>query len=572
MTLEICPAHELIFQGPFNINSSVTLNLANRGDAYLAFQFKTNASPNLRSTVKRGFLEPYAEENVQIILLPEQADHPYNESSQYRMTVHWTVISDISMNDIDNFWKSNASNNQDIHHIHLKCVLTNENSADSFAPGNNTKQISQATQTSPMIPKRSARLFSGWTHSFTHIRPHRSQRLTSAESPTSIESPSLQKKSRFLSRFKKTKPLSITIGHGTISVEQGDITKQKIDVIIGTLIGNTIDRKILKEAGSEANDTFASEYERNPHSLIIPTPPGHLNCHRIFFIKWDPYANGIRLYQAVADFVWNIVQNVIAHDFQSVAIPIGGEQESTDTLKIIIEAMIKSIQKQIIIRKLSIFVKIVVESDEQFIYSSLCEKILMLSNNDLSETALQSVATSELIENDQLAYVISEHTDEYQAVLTQFDEQMRYFYTQIIQIERIENKRWYLQYLAHKDEFKRRLGKDTERILYHGCDEQAANNIVAKGFSRNFAGQHGARWGYGVYFSSRAGYSDAFALPNKHGEKRMFLANILIGESALGNPSMRVPPVGFDSTTDGSHIFVIYHDAQAYATYLIVYK
>ena len=35
---------------------------------------------------------------------------------------------------------------------------------------------------------------------------------------------------------------------------------------------------------------------------------------------------------------------------------------------------------------------------------------------------------------------------------------------------------------------------------------------------------------------------------------------------------MKVPPVGYDSTTDGDHIFVIYRDDQAYAAYLIVYK
>jgi hypothetical protein len=35
---------------------------------------------------------------------------------------------------------------------------------------------------------------------------------------------------------------------------------------------------------------------------------------------------------------------------------------------------------------------------------------------------------------------------------------------------------------------------------------------------------------------------------------------------------MKTPPDGFDSTTDGKHIFVTYHDAQALAEYLITYK
>ena len=35
---------------------------------------------------------------------------------------------------------------------------------------------------------------------------------------------------------------------------------------------------------------------------------------------------------------------------------------------------------------------------------------------------------------------------------------------------------------------------------------------------------------------------------------------------------MKVPPAGHDTTTDRQHIFVVYHDAGAYADYLITYK
>jgi hypothetical protein len=52
----------------------------------------------------------------------------------------------------------------------------------------------------------------------------------------------------------------------------------------------------------------------------------------------------------------------------------------------------------------------------------------------------------------------------------------------------------------------------------------------------------------------------------------MSLARVLIGKTIKGNESMKTRPSGFDSTTDGDHIFVTYHDAQAYAEYLITYK
>ncbi len=39
---------------------------------------------------------------------------------------------------------------------------------------------------------------------------------------------------------------------------------------------------------------------------------------------------------------------------------------------------------------------------------------------------------------------------------------------QIIQIERIQNQRWYKQYSAHECEFRQKLGKQTEQWLFHG--------------------------------------------------------------------------------------------------------
>jgi hypothetical protein len=52
----------------------------------------------------------------------------------------------------------------------------------------------------------------------------------------------------------------------------------------------------------------------------------------------------------------------------------------------------------------------------------------------------------------------------------------------------------------------------------------------------------------------------------------MFFARVLIGYTTLGDMSMQVCPEGYHTTTDGSHIYVIYHDTQAYGQYLIYYK
>jgi hypothetical protein len=52
----------------------------------------------------------------------------------------------------------------------------------------------------------------------------------------------------------------------------------------------------------------------------------------------------------------------------------------------------------------------------------------------------------------------------------------------------------------------------------------------------------------------------------------MFVARVLVGNTIKGNSSMKTRSVGYDSTTDGDHIFVTYHDAQTYAEYLIIFQ
>ncbi|CAF0927005.1 unnamed protein product [Adineta ricciae] len=142
----------------------------------------------------------------------------------------------------------------------------------------------------------------------------------------------------------------------------------------------------------------------------------------------------------------------------------------------------------------------------------------------------------------------------------------------IIQIERIQNQRWFKQYSAHDFEFRQKLGKQTEQWLFHGCDEQASRNIEMECFNRSYAGQRAVAYGQGSYFARDSTYSHSYAAPDRNGIRRMFLARVLVGNTVQGNSSMRVPPAGFDTTGDGHSIFVTYHDSQAYAEYLISYR
>ena len=86
---------------------------------------------------------------------------------------------------------------------------------------------------------------------------------------------------------------------------------------------------------------------------------------------------------------------------------------------------------------------------------------------------------------------LSSTSNEYKTIIDNFDQAMQGKYTQIIRIERIQNERWYIQYLAHSYQFYARLNINTEQSLYHGCPESAVHPILDDCFNRSFAGVNG---------------------------------------------------------------------------------
>jgi hypothetical protein len=103
----------------------------------------------------------------------------------------------------------------------------------------------------------------------------------------------------------------------------------------------------------------------------------------------------------------------------------------------------------------------------------------------------QVPSTWEKSTENKKRFILSTRSDEYTSIVSNFDQAMKGSYTNIIRIERIQNQRWYMQYLAHSQDFKGRLKTDTEKRLYHGCSDVAASSIIEDCFNRSFAGVNG---------------------------------------------------------------------------------
>ncbi|CAF1260749.1 unnamed protein product [Rotaria sordida] len=222
------------------------------------------------------------------------------------------------------------------------------------------------------------------------------------------------------------KTMSATVKKGVIEIEQGNIIKQKVDVIIGTSSSVFLRQAITEAAGSEVEKAYKKELKSHPNSTLIAVSSGALSCKQIFFVQWEPNDDEEILRQSIIDLISTVVQNMISHKFTSVAFPAIG-------------------------------------------------------------------------------------------------------------------------------------------CGLHGCSTQIRFYMPVFLYP-------GTVYGFGVYFSSNASYSHGYTRPNSNGERCMFMARVLVGKTTKGNSSMKTRPLGFDSTTDEKHIFVTYHDAQAFAEYLITYK
>ncbi|CAF1433138.1 unnamed protein product [Adineta ricciae] len=370
----------------------------------------------------------------------------------------------------------------------------------------------------------------------------------------------------------QTESVALGIGTGMIEVQMGDITQQNVDVIIGSSSSRILRRSIMSAAGADVQMAYGDQCEKNPSALIVSLQPGRLPCKQIFFVKWQPDSDEKLLQQSLIDFVWTVIQNVISYKYTSVAFPAIGCGNHACSVDLVAKTIINEIKHQLNIRNIPLSVKFIVLPGRQNVYDEFSKQVVSL--NEDSRSSISRILPSNWTQSadNSLRCLVPFNTQEYNSIANDFDQTMNGRYTSILRIERIQNVRWFVQYFAHSREFNKRLNENTERRLYHGCSHSAADSIIQDCFNRSFAGTHGATYGVGLYFSSNAAYCSRFCEANLNGERCMFVARVLIGRATQGDRSIRSRPIGFDSTTDGNHIFVVYHDAQAYAEYLITFK
>ncbi|CAF1459430.1 unnamed protein product [Adineta ricciae] len=356
---------------------------------------------------------------------------------------------------------------------------------------------------------------------------------------------------------------------GTVQCRSGDLTKEQVDAIVIATASSRLVEVVLQEAGDTVRNVYKNEQKRVGTNIIC-TNGGNLACQRIYFIPCPDMSHEANKW-TFRTFVTEGITTAIndrTTQIQSIAFPAIGcgkfGHDPNFVAQTLVAAVVYEFNKQ---PSLKLDVYFVIQSNQREAFDAFKNECIALENQRNPQ-----------IRRDEDDFTVALRTltlqnEYYTKIENRFFETMTSKQCKkIVAIQMIWHRRWFLQYRAHRAAFYQRLKKETEQLLFHGCSEIAASGIIDQGFDRSYAGKHGTSYGYGVYFSTMASYSHSYASPNSKGERCMFLARVLVGNTVKGNSSMKVCPPGYDTTTDGNHIYVIYHDAQAFGGYLITYK
>ncbi|XP_071133739.1 protein mono-ADP-ribosyltransferase PARP14-like [Mytilus edulis] len=213
-------------------------------------------------------------------------------------------------------------------------------------------------------------------------------------------------------------------------------------------------------------------------------------------------------------------------------------------------------------------------------------KVLRKSKISGKDTTFKIPDDWELMDDKENCRVVTliPSTNEFQTVSKKFLSSVG-SQRQIVEINRIQNKTLYQQYVAKKKSIDSTnpTGHQNENSLWHGFAKDAMDSINRFGFNRGYCGKNATAYGDGVYFARDASYSvrDTYSVPDSNGNKRMYLCKVLTGEYTIGGYGMRTPPlkskphIVYDCVVDDTSnpaMYIIFHDAQAYPEYMIMFK
>jgi hypothetical protein len=135
-------------------------------------------------------------------------------------------------------------------------------------------------------------------------------------------------------------------------------------------------RVILKAAGNDVEKAYNVDCENNPHAMLTSTISGCLPCKRIFFLKWKPDKDEVKLRQSLIDLIRTVMQELESNHFTSIAFPAIGCGQHGCSVNLVVKTMVNEMKQILLTRNLRTTVKFVIQSNQQNVYDEFCKQLL----------------------------------------------------------------------------------------------------------------------------------------------------------------------------------------------------
>uniref|UniRef100_A0A8D1KFD9 Poly [ADP-ribose] polymerase n=1 Tax=Sus scrofa TaxID=9823 RepID=A0A8D1KFD9_PIG len=358
------------------------------------------------------------------------------------------------------------------------------------------------------------------------------------------------------------------IGAITFRVAIGDITKEKVDVIVNSTTKTFnlklgVSKAILEGAGPAVENECAWLAAR-PHRDFIITQGGYLKCKIIIHVLGE---NNVR------DTTSTILEECERRKHSSVCLPAIGTgnagQQPIQVADGIISATEDFAKKHSTPSLKSVKVVIFLPKLLDVFYENMKKRepsMPHIVQPTFSNTECE-IPDHWTDMNQQLFCVIPLHRgqSEYTAVKDKFSQISHSF--KIRKIERIQNRFLWQSYQVKKKQMDIKNGHtNNEKLLFHGTDAASVPQINQHGFNRSFAGKNAACYGRGTYFAVDASYSanDKYSIPDSKGRKRIYVVRVLTGDYTHGQTGMLTPPSkNSDNTKELLSVRLTIHQALA---------
>ncbi|XP_041369508.1 protein mono-ADP-ribosyltransferase PARP14-like [Gigantopelta aegis] len=404
------------------------------------------------------------------------------------------------------------------------------------------------------------------------------------------------------------------IGSVSLSVKQGDITKEKVDCIVNSTNDRLdfsqggVSQAIARACGQRLKDECVKKVKKMAKNGVVSTGAEGLGCNAIVHVNISHFNDN---WEKIISKCLSAAEDV--PDVKSIAFPALGTGMAASSADNVAESFVTAINNHqksnpsICDVRIIIFQPDMLQSFTDTIQKALGQKagkpgfwhtVTDTVKGFIGYGSKHEETSRPSASDDSSEVPLYYFSDDYTSIDGCIQAVESYCRDETIkkviadqalehlnqsQIERIQNKTLYQQYVAKKKQISRQSSNQAERKLWHGTSADAISSVNTHGFNRSYCGKNATVHGDGVYFAVNASYSahNTYSRPDAQGHKHLYYASVLTGDFTQGQRGMRVPPVKstnqsqlYDSVVDnvnGPGMYIIFNDTQAYPDYLITF-